>query len=370
MNGAAFREIIRNLAVGVLIADADGSVYYANPAAVYITGFTEDEFRRGGLSVLSAEQEGTEIKNVILDAAQDGYPREKEVFFRRKNGTSGWMAVNTAKTARYGAETRVITFIDVTEIKQAEQTLWRYGAHLETRIDGQSKRLREAERMATLGETALMLGHDLKNPLQALLNINFLLKEIYRLSENEARKYLDGHNMAGLLDMFERQSLYMKRIVDNLQIYARREKSSDEVISLVDSVKQVVSLQRDSDVKFSLEIEDGVPRVNLGTTDAQRILTNLIGNAVEAMSGPGTVTIKVYRNKKYSCVRISDTGPGIENGNLGKLFTPLFSTKSKGMGMGLAAVKKLTESYGGSIMSANGLDGGAVFTLQFPFQES
>ena len=120
-------------------------------------------------------------------------------------------------------------------------------------------------------------------------------------------------------------------------------------------------------IKVSTVVTDDF-KAKIDPEQMKRVFVNLINNAIQAMPKGGKLTIKASKTKNYSSIAFQDTGIGIPGEIKTKIFSPLFTTKSKGQGFGLAVCKKLVEAHGGKITVKSKLDKGATFTIKLPNQ--
>ncbi|MGQ9781060.1 MAG: sensor histidine kinase [Nitrososphaeria archaeon] len=152
------------------------------------------------------------------------------------------------------------------------------------------------------------------------------------------------------LDDIERQVEYIDKIVSDLHYYGT---SVDSEPSATDMHELLVDILKATDIPLDVEVsivqEQGLPKMLVNPSIMGRVLSNLMINAVQAMPNGGKLTARLYRRKDDIYISIEDTGVGIPQENLDKIFQPLFTTKPKGQGLGLAVCKRLVESQGGSI---------------------
>jgi PAS domain S-box-containing protein len=241
--------------------------------------------------------------------------------------------------------------IDITERKIAEQKARESVA-----------KLQDSERLAAIGATAGMVGHDIRNPLQAMVyDVYFAKKELNKMADSKPKE-----SAIESLDEIERNIDYINKIVQDLQDYARPITPVPNDVNVENICQEVflrngvpknieVSCQADKNVNF---IADAVL--------IKRIITNLITNAVQAMPEGGKLDVRVYQEGKDTILSVEDTGIGIPLEARAKLFTPMFTTKSKGQGFGLAVVKRLTETLGGTVTFESEMGKGTKFILRFP----
>lgn len=221
---------------------------------------------------------------------------------------------------------------------------------------------RESERFIAIGQTAGMVGHDIRNPLQTITSSIYLAKE----ELNSMPKCQEKNAALAELSAIESQLGYINKIVSDLQDFARpltpeltkinlRALIEDSILSVVIPSNLVVSIDVDSKLDLLLDL-----------TFMRRIITNLLTNAIQAMPQGGKLTIKTIHKDPNVYITIEDTGVGIPEDVKPKIFQPLFTTKSKGQGFGLAVVKRLVEVQGGTIGFESELGKGTRFIIQLP----
>lgn len=226
------------------------------------------------------------------------------------------------------------------------------------------KQLQEKERLAAIGATAGMVGHDIRNPLQAIVGDVYLLKlDLVNMRDIDAKaSFLES------LEGIERNIGYINKIVADLQDFARPlhpEYSFIDLSELVTSIAE--SIEIPSDIHFKANIANPV----LFETDPmfmRRALTNLVNNAIQAMPDGGTLEISSFEDNSNFCIIVSDTGIGIPEEVKPKLFKPMMTTKSKGQGLGLAVVKRLIEALNGKVSFESQKGEGTKFIVRLPKQ--
>jgi PAS domain S-box-containing protein len=248
------------------------------------------------------------------------------------------------------------------------EELAQYSAHLEELVEKRTAQLRDVERLAGIGETAAMIGHDLRNPLQGLQYIVDLQRLRFERMSPAERSRDEWQKEQALFAKISDQIFYMDKIVGDLQDYAR---------PLVPEREEIVVEKLIEDVVQSLPHTDGV-RIATEVPDLQlladphlirRVLANLILNAVQAMPDGGTVTVSASTNDGSVAISVHDTGIGIPNDAQDKLFKPLFTGKAKGTGLGLAVVKRIVEAHAGQITVESEVGKGSTFTVNLPSAE-
>jgi len=228
-------------------------------------------------------------------------------------------------------------------------------------------KLKDQERLAAIGQTAGMVGHDLRNPLQAISGEVYLAKkEIQLLPESQLKT-----NMQESVDAIEEQITYMEKIVSDLQAFVRPVQVQKQVFNVKQFiVERLAETHVPSNVKTEIQVEEDLA-LNADPQLMKRVLINLITNSIQAMPKGGELNIRAQINDAAKVkILVEDTGIGIPEEVKPKLFAPLFTTKSKGQGFGLAVCKRVIEAQGGTITFESEVGKGAKFTIELPWKSS
>jgi signal transduction histidine kinase len=225
---------------------------------------------------------------------------------------------------------------------------------------------KETDRLAAIGQTAGMIGHDIRNPLQAIISELYIAKGAIvesRLPEQAVAPALESVNL------IEEQTDYITKIVSDLQDYARPlkpELKEVELDKLIASIFQTVRVPTAITLKIGLQ---GFPKIYTDPTLIRRAITNLVNNAIQAMPEGGILSLTALTAENKVFIEVADTGKGIPEEIRSKLFTPLVTTKAKGQGLGLAVVKRLVEALGGSVNFDTEMGKGTKFTITLPLKQ-
>jgi PAS domain S-box-containing protein len=255
------------------------------------------------------------------------------------------------------------TNVDITKRKKAEEKLEEYTLNLEKLVEERTKQLKDAERLATIGTTAGMVGHDIRNPLQAITGDIYLTKkEIASMSESEEKK-----NVLKRLEEIQENIYYIDKIVADLQDYARPIIPMIREIYLQKLINELLAKNGiPENVQVQVQVQKEVGTVVADSDILKRILGNLIINAVQAMPRGGKLSIQACKEANDSIITVEDTGLGIADEVKDKLFAPLFTTKAKGQGFGLAVVRRMTEALGGTVSFESQEGKGTTFIVRLP----
>ena len=223
--------------------------------------------------------------------------------------------------------------------------------------------LKENERMAAIGETAAMVGHDLRNPLQVIVgSIDLIKKRLNKRGDSS-----DEREIEKWVDKIDAQTDYMNKIVSDLQDYSRNIKLKREKADLEALMGDVVSsVDIHGDVDVSIVLDEGLPDISVDETLMKRLFTNLILNAVQAMPDGGSLSIRGSLQGDDVVISVEDTGVGIREENLDEIFKPLFTSKAKGTGFGLPVCKRIVDAHGGTISVESEEGVGSTFTVKLP----
>ena len=245
----------------------------------------------------------------------------------------------------------------------------------EDRIDGavlsfvdidDRKKLEKALRLAAIGETAGMVGHDIRNPLQAITGDVYLAKTELASTRESAEK----KNALESLDEIEKNIDYINKIVADLQDYAKTSNPVAQETDLEALCKELLlGNKMPKNIKVSCNVEKTAKTIMVDGALLKRILGNLVINAVQAMPNGGELTMRARQEAGDSVITVQDTGIGIPDKVKPKLFTPFFTTKSKGQGLGLAVVKRMTEALNGTVTFESKEGDGTTFIVRFPPQK-
>jgi len=260
---------------------------------------------------------------------------------------------------------RVWSFRDITERKQMLAKLEEYSQHLEELVNQRTKQLRDAqaqliksERLATIGQVAAMVGHDLRNPLTGINSAAYYLKTKLGFKVDK--------NLIEMLELIEKDVEYSDKIIADLLDYSRelRLEYTETTPKLI--IKEILSLIA---VPKNVKVIDSTknePKTNIDLEKVKRVFSNLIKNAIDAMPEGGRLEIASKRTGDNVEIIIADTGIGMTKEVMEKIWTPFYTTKAKGMGLGLPICKRIVEAHGGKIAVESEIGKGTKFTVTLP----
>ena len=218
------------------------------------------------------------------------------------------------------------------------------------------------ERLTALGEMASVVGHELRNPLAAVINALYLLRR--QLGEPAADTY-EKH-----LAMAERETNKAAALAEDLTAFVRPREPHKETVDVPSLVEEVVEASPPPST-VTLDVETEPFSVFVDRHQIAEVLTNLVTNAYQAVDGEGTVKITARKGDADAELSVEDSGPGVDADLRERLFEPFFTTKHDGTGLGLAIVQRLVEAHGGTVGFASGPDQqGALVVVRIPAEVS
>jgi PAS domain S-box-containing protein len=346
-------ELIDISPVAIIVRKVDGTITFWSKGAEKLYGWTKNKAIGQDINRLLKTESSQPIEEIVKKLTLD-HKWSGEIVHSCKNGSK--LVVQSYWLGRFGAEGKIEEIlesnVDITDRIQ-----------MQIKLEESAVRLEEYERLATIGATAGMVGHDIRNPLQAITGDLYLAKtELTSIPESEEKK-----NIMESLTEIEKNIDYINKIVADLQDFARPlnpHAEETDIKIIIDDLLKKNSLPEN--VRVNVNVETDARKVVADSTFINRIMYNLVNNAIQAMPKGGKLTIHTYKEANDTVLTVKDTGIGIPEAVKGKLFTPMFTTKSKGQGFGLAVIKRMTESLGGAVSFESQEGKGTTFTIRLP----
>ena len=357
-----YGNIIENVLLGVYQTALDGKLLFANKKMVEMFGYSSfEEFEAAG-SIAERYARPEERIGIVNEIIKEG-SINTEVEFRRKDGQSIWVKLNTRKaTNREGAIILEGLMEDVTEIKRM------------------MTQLQQSQKMEAIGTLAGGIAHDFNNILAIIMgNAELAFDDVP--NGNPVKDYLNEIRLA---------SVRAKDMVQQLLAFSRKSDEENTPLDMAPIIKESMKMLRSAiptSVEFKQHISDDPCKVMGDATQINQIVMNLLTNAADAMSEEGgllEVTLdNIILQKEKPCFHwvlspgpyvrlgIKDTGEGIEPENMDRIFDPYYTTKEvgKGTGMGLSIIHGIVKRHSGGIRVESALGKGTLFEIYFPALE-
>jgi PAS domain S-box-containing protein len=356
------QTLLQGAPYALSVTGLDTSIQYVNPAFERLTGFAGDELigRKCPYPWWPAEKiEEYSLANV---PGRKKKLNRLERCYQKKNGEVFWVVINIAPVkGKRGDRYFIGNYVDITERRRAEQ---------------EAERLRQImthlSRANELGEVATSMAHELNQPLTAIMSnarAALHMLESGNVDIRETRVILEDIYSDG-----QRAGDIIRRIRDPLRRGTPTQESLD-VNSLIREIYRL--LQKKAalvGVTIDLKLDPGLSPVRGDRTQILQVILNLMVNAIDSLQGLRDRRLWIemrssIHNDKFIRVEINDSGPGIHEAVRKHLFEPFFSTKPDGLGLGLSICQNLIESHGGQIWQENRAEGGSRFIFTLPVNQ-
>jgi PAS domain S-box-containing protein len=366
---AKVRRLVDSNIIGIFIWDLDGRIIDANEAFLHIVGYGREDLVSGRMrwtDLTPAEWRDADNRRVAeLQAAGTAQPYEKEYF--QKSGRRVPVLVGGALFEEGGDE-GVAFVLELTERKRAEAE----ARESERRYREVQMELAHANRVTTMGHLTASIAHEVNQPLAAIVTnaqvcLRWFTRDVPNLEE-----------VREAAELIARDGKRASDVISRIRALVRKTGSEKEQLNINQAIEEVVHLTEDEALRKGVvlrtERADDLPFVLGDRVQLQQVLLNLIINGIEAMSSVanGVRELLVYSRLHESnqvLVAVQDSGIGVEPENLKKIFAPFYTTKSQGMGMGLAISRSIVENHGGKLWASPNDGPGATFKFTLlPYQ--
>ncbi|MBI5631050.1 MAG: HAMP domain-containing protein [Elusimicrobia bacterium] len=258
------------------------------------------------------------------------------------------------------------------ELIHAKQELEKFTKFLEKRVEARTRELKAAqdelikkERLAAIGQMASVVGHEIRNPLAVINNSIYFIKTKLGAALDSDPK------IAKHIKIIESEIQQANGIINEILTYSRQRELKPERVLLNSFLDELLSVYPfPAHIKVEKAFDAANPMVDIDPTEMQQALRNLIGNAIEVMPASGRVAVRTRLSEEggaaAAVIEIADSGPGIPQDVLDKIFTPFFTTKARGTGLGLAVVRKVVDRHNGRVDVESVVGRGTVFRLFLP----
>jgi PAS domain S-box-containing protein len=360
-----WRSLVKNAPNIIIIVDRDGKIQFVNRTVIDVS--PEKVTGRSVYDFIDPKYHDV-VRKTIRQVFQTGEGSSYEISGTGPDGGTSWYSTQVGPIKHDGQIVSVtLIAVDVTERKQMQQKLEEYSQQLEEIVEKRTRQLKEAqekliksERLAAIGEVAATVGHDLRNPLTGIAGAAYYLK-----------KKLDSKmdkTTEKMLKLIEENIEYSNNIIKDILEYSREIK-----LELAETAPKAIAKEALFLVKVpnNIEVLDATrdePKIRVDMNKMKRVFVNIIKNAIDAMPKGGKLTIASREKDGVLEIVFADTGIGMAKEFMGKIWMPFFTTKAKGMGLGLPVSKRIVEAHGGNISVESTVDKGTTFTVAIPIK--
>ena len=363
---AQLEAILGNAVDAIITIDQRGLIDSANPATEKLFGHPIPELIGKNIKMLMPTPYRDEHDGYLENHRKTGVRKiigiGREVIGQRKDGTTFPMhlAVSEIKVGDRVLFTGIVR--DISDLKKAEQELAVLNADLEARVKSRTAELHEtqaelvrSEKFATLGKVSGGIAHEIRNPLNAVKTSAYYLLNAKNPSDEKIREHLER---------IDRQVSLIDNVVTALSDVAKLPDAQLVETDMAPVLKSVIdAIGLAPDIAVELKTGSESPKVLVDVNQIAIAFKNLIRNARDAMPDGGTLSVHFNVLKDSVQFHVEDNGTGISQENLEKILEPLFTTKARGMGLGLSITRAIVEKNQGSLSVESELGKGSRFTI-------
>jgi PAS domain S-box-containing protein len=368
-----YRRLFESAKDGILILDAvSGQIVDVNPFLIGLLGYSKEDLMGKELWEIGLFKDALDSKAAFEELQQEGFIRYEDLPLETRSGLV--RNVEFVSNSYLAGESRVIqcNIRDITERKRAlretnqrlEQTLVELQAKTSD-LAAMSQQLWQASKLATMGELAASIAHELNNPLATIsLRIESLASEF---APDEQK----SHALEVIADEVER----MGKLIGRLLEFGRRSHRQISTLDIREEIESSLELVeyhlRGRNIEVLREFDATLPTIQADRQQLRQVLLNLLTNASDAMPQGGTLVMRVKSVEPESGVRgvrleLTDSGTGIAPAVLEKIWEPFFTTKPEGTGLGLAISRRAIEAHHGTLSIGSQLGKGTTVTIFLP----
>ena len=342
---AKLKDLFKTIPDSIAIVDINANLLEFNETTLELFGYSREVLIGRNIFDFIAEEDREKAARGIEQVLEKGFIRIQFLVLA-KNGRKIPVELNASilKDLKENLMGFVAVLRDVTERKRMEEQLLR------------------SERLAAIGQLATMVGHDLRNPLSAIQNACYYLKMKLGASKDEKIK-----KMFGIID---NEINYANNIIKDLLDFSKVKKPELKKVDLISSIQDAIThLKFPENITLTTKFSEA-PAIEADLDQLRRIFQNIALNGIQAMPNGGELTVSTRKNGDFTEVAFTDTGVGIPEENIGKLFAPLFTTKAQGVGLGLSICKNLVEAHNGRVEVKSKVGEGSTFTVKLPIHQN
>ena len=372
-------NVIEHMADALIVIDSEGKISVVNQAALEILGYKYEEIIGKPMDLIFEKTKGKSLVmggSKIQKLIRDGVIKNFEIFFRNKQGKRIPMVLSGSVMRSIYDEIDAIICVakDLRDTKKLLEAKARAEAEkakadeLKRACDERQKletQLIQSEKMASLGQLAAGVAHEINNPLTGVLTSGHLL---LRRFETEGPDREDLENII-------RETTRCREIVRGLLDFARQSTPRMVSTNLTRLINETLSIMENQfhikNIKVIKNLKEDIPDIMLDVNQIEQVFINIFLNSIEAISEAGTIAISSDCDRNFVYITFQDTGQGISEENIGKIFDPFYTTKSKnGTGLGLSVSYGIIRRHNGTIEAKSKANEGTTFVVKLPLKHN
>ena len=349
-------QIIRSSPNSIMATDLDGNIMIWNRAAEETLGYSANEVI-GKMNIRKIYPEGMARKVMQMLRSKEYGPesrlRSYPMVYVRRDGevVEGTLSAAMVYDTKGNEIASVGSFVDLRERLEMERALRRT-----------QEQLLQSEKLAAMGRLTSQVAHELNNPLYGIMNTLELLKT--EVSPQSKRRKI--------LEMAHSETIRLSDMLRKMLSFSKpdqEERQPVDINSIIDEILLLHEKQlRELDITIAPNFADGLGRVNASKNQLRQVFLNMVANARDAMPDGGSLTVTTSNEADMIKVEVTDTGMGIPEENISKIFDSFFTTKDevKGVGLGLSVCYGFIKEHGGDINVQSQVGAGTTFTITLP----
>ena len=364
---ALLAAILETAVDAIIVIDTGGIIEDMNPATSKMFGFARDELIGTNVSRLMPspyrEQHDGYLQQYLRTRQAKIIGKGRVVVARRQDGSTfpAHLAVSEFSAGSGTMFAGVVR--DISDLEAARDELTRLNETLEQRVQVRTRQLREAqaelvkkEKLATLGQVSGSIAHEIRNPLNAIKTSAYYLLHAKSPTPAKTQEHLER---------IDRQVTLIDNVTTALSDVSRMLEPNLRTYDIRPIVREATgSVQLGDLIEVQNQIPENLPHVLVDENQIPMVFRNLIRNARDAMPDGGTLTLSCALHGDELTIHISDTGSGIDEEDLVRITEPLYSTKARGMGLGLAITKAILDKHGGELDIKSEVGVGSTFSVR------
>jgi PAS domain S-box-containing protein len=341
-----FHDMFTTSAIGMYIVQ-NSKFKLINPQFSENLGYTEDELLNKNYQDIVFPEDRSKVKEKATAMLKGRSTSPYEYRYITGNGETRWVSESVASIEYHGKKATLGTSMDITELKELEQELL------------------TSSKLASVGELAAGIAHEINNPLTGVMGFAQLLVE----------KKDTPREISKDLESIYQESKRAVRIVQNLLRFARQYKPEKKYVDINELIESTLELQsyelKINNIKVEKNFGTGIPLIIGDYNQLQQVILNIVVNAQQAITETklrGRIIITTFAENGHVKISIADSGPGITSETMSKIFDPFFTTKQvgKGSGLGLSVCHGFVTEHGGKLYAESIPGKGATFFIELP----